>query len=285
MHQILAILWAQDNVAGRLQLFAVLLAIAITILLLLGPYDGFSYELALVFDSDSRNVETGLLSVSQPTRWFAFAASLAVVGCLARQSARLAGLALILASSGFGVLAWAAARLTPLVWSYNSHLVIFGLLTGLALVLERGRNGAGTRMGSFSLGFAQLYVCCFYFQSALSKLLNVGPDWFTSGRTAWVYASEFGTLMGTQLANYPSIFSWFSVVVGLLELAFLPAFVCFPRLRLWLPTAAVLMHLAFWTVLDISFWHIWILYPAIFRWQARSTCVSKFYQPSQSQPT
>jgi hypothetical protein len=263
------LLWNQLVPVVRLELLARLIAAAILILMTWGPYGAFSAEAVKVLGVREDNAWLDhAWDMSQHVRWTtAAAAAICVVFGVGIGAASVARTSIFaVAWMGFAFLSGMATQLTPLVWSYNTHLVIFaGLITGVAwLPALRSSKHARKEGASFVLAFGQIYVGVFYMQSALSKLIHAGPQWFATGRTAWVYANESGTVAGKSLAAYPEIFPALATLVGLAEVLFLLLFVYWPRSRRVLPLGMLAMHLSFWAVLDISFWHLWILFPALF---------------------
>jgi hypothetical protein len=164
----------------------------------------------------------------------------------------------------FGLLNHYCASLTPSLWSYNAHLNLFAAGVALVEVASRARGQAIDLVWVERLfAFAQLYVAVFYFQSGLAKVVHGGMEWLTSGRAAWIFAIEMGTDLGRWMAGYPLLFALGSTVIVVFELLFLPLFLT-GRFRRFLLIGATSLHLTIWAVFDISFWHLWLLYPALF---------------------
>jgi hypothetical protein len=182
---------------------------------------------------------------------------------------RLSGPLLALA---FFVFNYYVSRFGGAQWSYNVHLNLF---LGVICFAEASRRlgldarrpaaespGAEART-AFALGFMQLYVAVMYLQTALSKLIYGGLGWFWRGETIYTNAILLGGERGQFLAGLPGL----PRTLGLLTLAFEG---CFFFLfvagvsRRALGAAAILFHLGTFAALGISFWHLWLLYPALF---------------------
>jgi hypothetical protein len=110
----------------------------------------------------------------------------------------------------------------------------------------------------------QLYVGVLYFQSGLSKLLDGGVGWFTSGDTVYALMVYQDIPLAQPLLQHRWLFSVAGVCVGLLEFFFLPLLLLRPRLRPWLGGAAALFHLVLYLTVKISFWHLAVLIPFLF---------------------
>jgi hypothetical protein len=122
-----------------------------------------------------------------------------------------------------------------------------------------------SKQASFALSAMQLYVGFFYLQSAMSKLLfGGGIYWFTSARTLAVYIKLIGPPSAQWLFTYPQLLRFGCTLVGIFDLLFLPLSLTFGRLQKILALHAFLFHVLVFMILNISFWHLWILFPALY---------------------
>jgi len=159
------------------------------------------------------------------------------------------------------------------IWTYNTHLILFLGLSTIGLprpekrssrsIMIRLNLSGGSRNSSYALAFMQIWIVLIYFQTGLSKIIHSGPEWFLSGRTAMTFTAFDGTYFGIWILEYPWIFRLGSTLTVLLEIAF-PLFLIVPRLRLLFLAGAFLFHTSTLVIMGISFWHLWILFPALF---------------------
>jgi hypothetical protein len=182
------------------------------------------------------------------------------------------------ASAAFFVLNGYLAAVYPQLWSYNSHLNLFLATaatadTTAALTLQDplGRRARRRRVDevelrsqSLALAFMQLATSLVYFQSGMSKVIYGRGEWVRSGRTLRGSVAILGTRLGRRFMRSRRAFVLLSWATVLFEVGHLPALVLAWRRRRLLALGAVGFHAGVKAFMDISFWHLWWLYPALF---------------------
>lgn len=243
--------------AGQYTAFKVSLGVIIAVLLTFGPYTGFVAFAGRLYLEGRLHEVVGDHFATLRAASIVFALALALLPRLAVVWAPILTLV-------FGLLNHYCASLTPTLWSYNAHLNLF--VAGVAVV----ETAARWRVKEIDqvwverlFAFAQVYVAVFYFQSGLAKVVHGGVEWLTTGRAGWIFAIEMGTDLGRRMAEYPLLFPVGSTAIVVFELLFLPLFLT-GRFRRFLVLGATGLHLTIWATFDISFWHLWLLYPALF---------------------
>ncbi|MDY7225120.1 HTTM domain-containing protein [Hyalangium rubrum] len=165
-------------------------------------------------------------------------------------------------------------------WVYNTHLNFF--LWALcfcpagarwSLDARRRSTAPGSelserQLASFGMAFMQLYIAVLYFQAGLSKVLNSGFVWFILGQTPLIQTAQVGTEFGMQLTRVPELFTAFNLYAGVLEFGFLPATLLLGRVPRPMALMAILFHVGVGLTMKVSFWHLFLLYPALFLYQA-----------------
>jgi hypothetical protein len=134
-------------------------------------------------------------------------------------------------------------------WITNTHLNIFLALTCLP-----------KKYKSVVVRFCQVYIAFMYFQAGLSKLLLGGISWFLYGERIWTETLLLGTPIGKYLTQWPILFmpmGWFTFIVELI----IPCCLLYNKYLIIIP---ILFHIGTYMILGISFWFVWILFPAIF---------------------
>jgi hypothetical protein len=269
----LARFFTQPNAFARLAWLRCSLGLVCAVLVGLGPYGDFYVE-AAPFLAPASSWLPALGAVGwYGLRSFVLLASVcAALGVGLRLS--LPALAL-----SFGWFNAYAANLENVIFSYNSHLNVFLVAlcfvdtsrgASLASATHPGPSAAQTERASFVLSFLQCYVAVLYFQTGLAKLLQGGLAWFTTGQTIYVNALVLGLERGRALASLRWLFPLLGMLTALFEFGFLPLFLW--GRGLWLATwVAILFHLGTFLLLGISFWHLWLLYPALFLYAARES--------------
>lgn len=152
-------------------------------------------------------------------------------------------------------------KLTPYAWNFNTHLSFFLLVLCLSYFLEGTKYEKDFK--SFTISFPIFYIGTLYFQAGISKLFHGGFDWITSGRTLLQFSYFLGTDFGRSVVALPymaQIISFISVVVELLVIFFI--FV--PKTYRVLGILLVMFHVGIKLTMDISFWHLIVLFPALF---------------------
>ncbi|UQE03527.1 hypothetical protein [Bradyrhizobium japonicum] len=182
-------------------------------------------------------------------------------GCLGMLVRPVARLSTVVTAGAFGWLNGYVSGFGDL-WNYNTHLNIF--LICLSLCPTAGaRNGSNfTReAASALLFFMRFEVAIVYLQAGLAKLVHGGLLWPT--RTPYVHLILQDRLGATWLSNMPEVVTLLGYLVIVSELA-LPILLLAKPTRWFGVTLAVLLHVSFYLGLGISFWHLWVLFPALF---------------------
>jgi len=248
-------LFEQINPFERLRYIRISLCSIVILLLLVGPYDSFYLDTA-----------PWLYKAKTPFPWFPnlgshfwtlkfsvifFALSFGL-GIWKKTTGPL--FALLFLFLNYYVTCFGSTY-----WVTNTHLNFFAI----ALCFVPQKSKSSKEFASFLLAFMITYVAFLYFQAGLSKLLWGGLDWFISGQRIWTETILLGTPLGKWLTQWPWIFQVMGIWTGIFEL-FLPFLFFFEKTQRWCAVAAITFHLGTFTVMGISFWFLWSLYPALF---------------------
>lgn len=158
-------------------------------------------------------------------------------------------------------------------FNYNTHLIFFLLLITFSNSTEyyslfRKKNtllniNCITLYDRYCIGFSKLYIGFLYLQAFLSKLINSGIEWFTSGDTIKTYILLRGTTIGKLFLLYPTSFKIFTALSGVFELSFIFILLFTKRDKL-LGIGGILFHLSIFLLMEISFWFLWVLFIPLF---------------------
>lgn len=148
------------------------------------------------------------------------------------------------------------------IWNYNTHVLIVAILTfisGLRVELKQdGKTIQRDLTTALSLIFATIY-----FQAAVSKLVVSGLDWMNSGMSIYVHMLKFNPALSSILDGNPILFrmaGWLTVIGELV----LGSLFVIPRTRRLAAIVSISFHIMLWFTFHISFWHLWIFYPAVY---------------------
>ena len=254
-----ALFFTQQNIPRRLALLRVSLGCIILVLVGLGPYGDFYPETASFLYHPGP-----LLPFLPPLSagWFSLLRGAVLVSSLLFLSGRwlrVTGPSLALS---FFVFNYYVSRFAGAQWSYNVHLNLFSALF-CCLYTGQTTPQNNPERSSLILSVMQLYVAFLYFQTALSKLLHGGLRWFLQGETIYTNALLLGGERGAFFASYSWLPPLLGVGTGLFEFGFLFLYLA-GFSRRWLGVMGALFHLGIFAMLGISFWHLWLLYPALF---------------------
>lgn len=177
----------------------------------------------------------------------------------------------LVASTLFWRLNRFVALMFPDHWAYNTHLNSF-LVVAAAVGAEpagRGRSARRARTrhrtsSSLAVGLMQFGVGLVYLQAGTSKVRYGARGWL-DGSTVRGALAVLGTPASRPVrASRPAqvAVGWATLAI---ELGFLPALlVCKERGRRFVALVALAFHAGIKRQMDISFWHLWYLYPALF---------------------
>jgi uncharacterized membrane protein YphA (DoxX/SURF4 family) len=148
------------------------------------------------------------------------------------------------------------------LWNYNTHILIIATLTcisGLRVKLKQdGKTIQKDLITAVSLIFATIYI-----QAAVSKLVVSGLDWMNSGLSIYVHMLKFNPALSSLLDGNLILFrmaGWFTVIGELV----LGSLFVIPRTRKLAAMVSISFHVMLWFAFHISFWHLWIFYPAVY---------------------
>ena len=228
-------------------LFAWTLAFAYLILVLLGPVDTSLIEFKIhmgALPAFWRNLfpwlQTAILLISLIIMRFPL-------------SLRLLSLHLIL-----GLLFLFLGKATDQIWSYNTHMLFLEALLILSYFIQNPKQGERNFVSaaSFLIGFI-------YLQAAFSKMLVSGIFWMNSGTAIFVHLFDFNPMLSKLAGGHKILFAalgWGTVlgeiVTGLLFFS--------KRTRMAGVLLSLIFHIGVWFSFHISFWHLWIFFPALY---------------------
>lgn len=230
-------------------LFRALVSLAIITLIIWGPYNEFT-----VYSFELFNKNSALSEFFLPSKYI-------IIILLVAQFANknLSSLFSTLAAILFLVFNWYAAKSSPSeMYNYNTHLNLFLIAIAIGDIFKAMKIDVEQYVFSFS----RFYVAVFYFQAGITKIIHAGFEWF-NGRTAWVFSMEMGTPLGMFMTNYPELFTIGSIIIVLFELTFLPLYLLKIHVEK-LVLGAFMLHMTVFLTMGISFWHMWIIFPALF---------------------
>ncbi len=267
MTRVWAFLFGQADAWARLALVRIGLGTIVAVLLAFGPYDRFFVDFA-------DDLYAPLPWLPRLGAGYLALRALAVTSALAFAAGLVTRASNLVAALSFLALNAYVARFAPEPWGYTTHLNFFlfatcAVDTGRALSLDALRRAPRPptplerETASFVVAFMQLFVGVLYWQSGVSKLLRVGPEWFLTGRTLWVFTVAEGTDFGRALTRWPWLFRAGTLSAGAFELGFL-LLVPFRRAHAALALSALAFHGATLALLGISFWHLSLLVPLLF---------------------
>ncbi|TQO82821.1 hypothetical protein FLM06_09495 [Vibrio cholerae] len=234
---------------NQLFLFRFLVSLAIIILIIRGPYNEFS-----VYSFELFNGNSAISAIFLPSKYI-------IITLLLAQFAnkKLCPLFSSLAAVIFLVFNWYAANSSPSeMYNYNTHLNIFLIAIAIGDIFMAMHRDVERYVFSFS----RFYVAVFYFQSGITKIIHAGFEWF-DGRTAWVFSMEMGTPLGKYMTNYPELFAIGSIAIVLFEVMFLPLYLIRFHVEK-LVIGAFMLHMSVFIIMNITFWHMWMIFPALF---------------------
>ncbi|AJC21071.2 hypothetical protein RO07_12455 [Pandoraea pulmonicola] len=146
------------------------------------------------------------------------------------------------------------------IWNYNTHLNIFLV----ALSFSPARSTTSQRsdeVRSSIVFFMRLQVAIIYLQAGLAKLVLGGLNW--PSRAPFIHLVLQGSWASSWFTSYPQLIEMGGVLVIAIELS-LPVLLMCRRTRRAAALVAIGLHSVFFVTLGISFWHLWVLFPALF---------------------
>tara|TARA_B110001454_G_C12723278_1_gene436240 strand:- start:36608 stop:37405 length:798 start_codon:yes stop_codon:yes gene_type:complete len=154
------------------------------------------------------------------------------------------------------------------VWNYNTHIIVIALLTYIT-GLRGSEAGEKDLVTCVSLVFATIYI-----QAAISKVAVSGLDWMNTGLTIYRHLLKFNPTLSAILDGNPILFQmagWLTVIGELV----LGSFFAIPKTRKLAAMLSISFHIMLWFAFNISFWHLWIFYPALYFSQNRNSFLAR----------
>lgn len=221
----------------------------------LGPIDSSFIEFKANFSDDS--VLNSILNTWE-VLWILKAVLVAASVALIRSPANLILSSIQLIS---GSLFLYLGVVSNSIWNYNTHIIVISILTFISGLPTKNKNAKRDLVGTLSFVFATIY-----FQAAISKLVVSGIEWMSSGLSIFMHLKMFNPPLSALLGGDPILFQtagWLTVIGEII----LGTLFVVPRTRKLAAVISVLFHVMLWLTFHISFWHLWIFYPAVyFNW-------------------
>lgn len=256
-------LFNQPNALETLRFVKISLCCMIILLLSLGPYDSYYVDTA-----------DWLFKAKNPFPWFP---NLGFHFWTLKYSVILFAVCAIfnfysfltvpLLASTFLFLNFYVTCFGTSYWITNTHLNFFSIALCFT---PNSENPKSNERASYILAFIISYIAILYFQAGFSKLLLGGTSWFFEGERIRTETLLTGTNFGKSLLKHPWIFPLLGLGTGVFEL-FLPFLFFIEKTRKWAALSAIAFHLGTFTIMGISFWFLWALYPSVFFHQEMST--------------
>lgn len=170
--------------------------------------------------------------------------------------------------ASYSVLSCNLASLTPGIFNYNTHLFWLLLLIlssdSACLLSYRPQK---RRFSHIHNGVALQVMCSalamIYLLSMVAKFASAGPEWFTSGRAVAFALAQANSPIATWLRAHEWTPRLIAMLTGVFEWGF-PIAVHVRRLRVLAVVSSLCFHLGIWFTLGISFWHLWLFFPALY---------------------
>jgi hypothetical protein len=261
------IIFHQPNVDRRIALLRISIGVTCVILITFGPFGRFYVDTADFLYSGC----FPFYFFPNLGRGFYVLKSIAILSGISLAAGFSTRFSSVIFAVTFSLFNFYVTCFGTTLWNYNTHLVFFSAALCFvncnmfySLDSVKTEPQETSELTSYVISFMQLYVGVLYLQSGLSKLIYGGVEWFLSGRTLLGFTIQMGSGIGMHLTRFPFWFKLFAVLTLIFELGFLPILILSKRSQPYLGVVGILFHLAVFTILGISFWFLWILYPALF---------------------
>ena len=236
-------LFNQSNVNQRFDFFTTTLALIVIILFTFGPYGDFYAQ-----TSDFLFTCKLLIPFGYNFYYLKYLTIILAIFVLFIKNR----LIIIIFTILLNLLQYYITCFNTSYWITNTHINIFAILVCISY---------NKKYKSFTLAFAMTYIAMMYFQAGLSKLIHGGLIWFITGKRIWVETILLGTNLGKSLLNYKLVFmpmGWFTFIF---ECVLAPLLINKNKYIIYI---ALLFHFGTFIIMGISFWFIWLLFPALF---------------------
>lgn len=154
------------------------------------------------------------------------------------------------------------------LWNYNTHIIIISILTFITSLRAETKSKNSIVQKDLVLAMSLIFAAIYY-QAAISKMVVSGVDWMNSGLSIYTHLMKFNPTLSSWLDGNLILFKmagWLTVIGELI----LGTLFIFQRTRRLAAVISTAFHIMLWLTLNISFWHLWIFYPAIyFTWPTK----------------
>ncbi|MBW8687198.1 HTTM domain-containing protein [Chitinophaga rhizophila] len=266
-------LFHQPAVWERLAALRISISVICLVLLIWGDYDSSFYGLTSSF-LHRQDAIFPFLPALGPTA-FLILKSVAIVGGLFTLAGLFTRVSMVVLTVSFFLLNGYIAANDSYWLAYITHLHFFSIAlscvdTSRHYSLDswmRKRiyisDKAQREAASFAIAFMQIFIAVLYLQTGISKLLNSGVEWFTSGQTSYYATMMFGTRLGQFMTQYREVYHVIGVYTGIVEVGFFFAFL-FRRTHKVLAVLGMSLHIGIYSLMILSFFMLWWIYPALF---------------------
>ena len=186
-----------------------------------------------------------------------------VVACLLALFGLGGPLLLVLIVLSFAALDFYTANFTPKIWPNLFHLHVFGTLCVLGELAPVLSPVSPISFSQTTIVLMQWQVGLIYFFAGVAKVIHGGIDWALKAKSLHFVVLTNGTRLGRFLLSDFRSRRAASIGALLLELL-LPFLLFFPSLHPLFAFLALSFHLATYGMFGISFWHLWVFFPALF---------------------
>ena len=211
----------------------------------------------------SRPDEFSLPRLSWMGRSYVLARASLVVVCLLALFGLGGPLLLVLIVMLFAALDFYTANFTPKIWPNLFHLHVFGTLCVLGELAPVFSPSSPISFSCTTILLMRWQVGLIYFFAGVVKVIHGGIDWALKAKSLHFVVLTNGTRLGRFLLSDFRSRRAASIGALILEL-FLPFLLFFPSLYPLFAFLALSFHFATYGMFGISFWHLWVFFPALF---------------------
>tara|TARA_Y100001968_G_C19422580_1_gene752595 strand:+ start:671 stop:1450 length:780 start_codon:yes stop_codon:yes gene_type:complete len=163
----------------------------------------------------------------------------------------------------FSFIDFYTSRFSPSIWPNLFHLYTFGIFSLIGNILIKSDLFYTSDFTELIILILQIQVGIIYLFAGISKLIHGGLEWYRDPKPLKLVLLMRGTLIGKYITSNSFMMSSIAKFSLLFEL-FLPTLLIFPSFHHIFALLAFLFHISIYMTLRISFWHLWIFYPALF---------------------
>ncbi|WP_156777472.1 hypothetical protein [Synechococcus sp. RS9916] len=157
------------------------------------------------------------------------------------------------------------ANLTPEIWPNFFHLHFIGIcciFLEILRIFQLSEMPAGPEVFTTVYWVIFIQISLIYFFSGLSKLIHGGAAWAQNAESLHLILLMRGSSLGKSIFSHSlsrRIAGTGTIVFELLA----PALLLLPNGFLYLSVSGFLFHMTTYVFIGISFWHLWIFFPAL----------------------